>query len=81
MHAFRYPVIGLLACALLAGFGPSSQAAPASKESAGANAKKKSGMPKFIPSSSQETRRERERRLLRECKGRPNAGSCAGFTG
>ncbi|HMS26593.1 MAG TPA: hypothetical protein PKC80_04385 [Burkholderiaceae bacterium] len=27
-----------------------------------------------------ETVRERERRLSRECKGRPNAGACAGFT-
>lgn len=26
-----------------------------------------------------ETVPERERRLLRECKGRPNAGACAGF--
>lgn len=30
-------------------------------------------------SSSQETTKERERRLLRECKGRPNAGACEGF--
>ena len=29
--------------------------------------------------SSQETTKERERRLLRECKGRPNAGACEGF--
>ena len=27
----------------------------------------------------QESARERERRLLRECKGRPNAGACAGY--
>ena len=26
-----------------------------------------------------ETRAERERRLLRECKGRPNAGACSGY--
>jgi len=26
-----------------------------------------------------ETVPERERRLLRECKGRPNAGACAGY--
>ena len=31
------------------------------------------------PQSSQETTRERERRLQRECKGRPNAGACEGF--
>ena len=32
-------------------------------------------------SSSGESRQERERRLLRECKGRVNAGACAGYTG
>jgi hypothetical protein len=42
-------------------------------------AKKKTAAPKFIPNSSQESARERERRLLRECKGRPNAGACAGY--
>ncbi len=26
-----------------------------------------------------ETAKERDRRLLRECKGRPNAGACEGF--
>jgi hypothetical protein len=49
---------------------PSTAAAPA---------KPKGAMPKFIPSASQESTRERERRLLRECKGRPNAGACSGF--
>jgi len=29
---------------------------------------------------SAETAKERERRLLRECKGRNNAGACEGFT-
>ncbi len=32
-------------------------------------------------SGSGETTRDRERRLLRECKGRVNAGACAGYTG
>ena len=32
-------------------------------------------------SGSGESRQERERRLLRECKGRVNAGACAGHTG
>lgn len=41
--------------------------------------KRKAAAPKFIPSSTQESARERERRLLRECKGRPNAGACAGY--
>lgn len=29
--------------------------------------------------SSAESKSERERRLLRECRGRPNAGACEGF--
>ena len=34
---------------------------------------------RYIKSGSEETRAERERRLKRECKGRPNAGMCLGF--
>ena len=30
-------------------------------------------------SSSEESRSERERRLKRECRGRPNAGACLGY--
>ncbi len=30
---------------------------------------------------SAETTKERERRLMRECRGRPNAGACLGFGG
>lgn len=33
-----------------------------------------------VRSSSEETRAERDRRLYRECQGRPNAGACAGYT-
>lgn len=33
-----------------------------------------------IRSDSQESTAERDRRLYRECKGRPNAGVCAGYT-
>ncbi len=50
--------------------GATAQARPAPKKAAA---------PKFIPNSSHESARERERRLLRECKGRPNAGACAGY--
>ncbi len=31
-------------------------------------------------SSSEESTGERDRRLYRECKGRPNAGACLGYT-
>ncbi|WP_342132463.1 hypothetical protein [Hydrogenophaga sp. OTU3427] len=34
---------------------------------------------KVVPSGSQESTAERERRLKRECRGRPNAGACLGF--
>lgn len=53
--------------------------ATAAKAQDSAATKKKGAAPKFIPNSSQESARERERRLLRECKGRPNAGACSGY--
>lgn len=34
---------------------------------------------KFDKGGSGETVKERERRLQRECRGRPNAGACLGF--
>lgn len=33
-----------------------------------------------IRSSSEESPAERDRRLYRECQGRPNSGACAGYT-
>lgn len=33
-----------------------------------------------IRSNSEESAAERDRRLYRECKGRPNSGACAGYT-
>ena len=42
------------------------------KASAGSDAK-------FVP-GSQETRKERDSRLKRECKGQVNAGACSGYT-
>jgi hypothetical protein len=41
---------------------------------------KKPGKVSFENGSGESTA-ERDRRLLRECKGRPNAGACAGYTG
>jgi hypothetical protein len=32
-----------------------------------------------FPRGSEETTAERDRRLYRECQGRPNAGACAGY--
>lgn len=53
--------------------------AAAAKAQASSAPKKKVAAPKFIPNSAHESARERERRLLRECKGRPNAGACSGY--
>jgi hypothetical protein len=39
----------------------------------------KAKMPKTQRSPSEETTAERDRRLFRECKGRPNAGACLGY--
>jgi hypothetical protein len=36
--------------------------------------------PKVIPSGSEESAAARDKRLKRECRGRPNAGACAGYT-
>lgn len=33
-----------------------------------------------IRNNSEETTAERDRRLYRECQGRPNSGACAGYT-
>lgn len=54
-------------------------AGPAVTHPQSASPKKNAAAPKFIPNSAHETTRERERRLLRECKGRPNAGACSGY--
>ena len=42
--------------------------------------KAKGGSQVRILKDSSESTAERNRRLLRECKGRPNAGACAGYT-
>ena len=82
----RPAIAAFLACALFAQAADatvlqdhSSAVQPANAK---AKAKKKAGgkAPKFIPGSA-ETTAERDRRLLRECKGRVNAGACAGYTG
>ena len=49
---------------------------------AASKVKKKAGPSsqiKFLP-GSEETGKERSNRLKRECKGRVNAGACAGYT-
>lgn len=44
-----------------------------------ATPKKKPARVSFVKSESSETASERERRLRRECRGRPDAGACLGY--
>lgn len=74
----------LLAAALLG--GPLVQASPVDDGGQSAPVKKAkkakgghAGQIKFLP-GSEESPKERSRRLQRECKGRVNAGACAGYT-
>jgi hypothetical protein len=72
----------LMAATLLA--GPHAIASPtdSGQKVAASKAGKKagpSGQIKFLP-GSEETAKERSGRLKRECKGRVNAGACAGYT-
>lgn len=48
-------------------------------KSAGSQTSKKTTV-KYQRSASEETNAERDRRLLRECKGMHNAGACRGYT-
>jgi hypothetical protein len=79
----RYPFLGragMLAAALALGFSVAVLPVPASAEKPKkASAVKKQGSTKFLP-GSQETRKERSERLKRECKGKVDAGACAGYT-
>jgi hypothetical protein len=61
-------------------------ATPAGAASSGADgsttntAKKQKSRPaKFVKNPYLESTSERERRLMRECKGLPNAGACLGY--
>lgn len=54
------------------------------KESSSASGKttstRRAKAPKVpVPMGYGESRKERDQRLMRECKGRPNAGACEGF--
>jgi len=73
-----------LALCLAAAPNP-AQARSKSKDSSAAStgepARKKGSVKiKHQRSSSEESSAERDRRLHRECKGRPNAGACLGYT-
>ena len=70
----------LVAAALCFGAKAQASSPDGSNKSTASKAKKKaSGQIKFLPGSA-ETTKERTSRLKRECKGRVNAGACAGYT-
>jgi len=69
----------VLACALLS----PAHAAGSKKTQPGAAARPAPGKPgklTFAPAPSHESAAAREKRLQRECRGRPNAGACLGHT-
>jgi hypothetical protein len=72
----RQALLGL--SALLGTTAPLSFAASGAKS----RSKKSQGRskPAAAPSGSEESRADRDRRLSRECRGRPNAGACLGYT-
>lgn len=72
---FNKPASLLLALAVFcaAGLTPSDSEAAKRRSQHGVN------RIKFDKGGSGETFKERERRLQRECRGRPNAGACLGF--
>jgi len=80
------PFSWLLAAALLAGASPlpawaakEAQTVQADGTTARKAKRQRVVRPKVLPGGSGETTSERERRLMRECRGLPNAGACLGF--
>lgn len=71
----------LAAAALLGALALCGSAALAASASpSGTGSKKIPTKVTFINAPSSETPAAREKRLRRECKGRPNAGACLGYT-
>lgn len=69
----------LLALALAASLAQAADEAPARLTGKDAQVKVPARV-RFLDSGSGETRAARDKRLRRECKGRPNAGVCLGLT-
>jgi hypothetical protein len=66
---------------VILGFFSASEAQAKSKAEVATEVIKKPKARKPKPEKGYgETLAERDRRLLRECKGRPNAGACEGYT-
>ena len=72
----RRAVVAALLCALaMPAFAAGNQA---SSKPSGGDAPRTPAKVTFIAAPSGETPAAREKRLRRECKGRPNAGMCLG---
>ena len=80
------PAALLYAClaAVLLTTPADTQAAQQKKDSTNSSQasseKKGSVRIKYLGSPSEESTSQRDRRLYRECKGRPDAGACLGYT-
>ncbi|MEO7400794.1 MAG: hypothetical protein ABIV07_08515 [Polaromonas sp.] len=71
----------LLAAALMGGAHAKAQRAdPGDGQTSSKKVKKSGGGQVKFLRGSEESTNERSRRLMRECKGRVNAGACAGYT-
>ena len=74
----------LLSIALALGMSGYAQATdvlnPPIKAEGKKKVKKARGSKAKFSSGSEETKKERDSRLKRECKGQVNAGACAGYT-
>ncbi len=81
MHrSLRFYTIALVLAAIAMPPSHAWAARPKKTEATQAPKKQAKVKVKRQRSSSAETPAERDRRLLRECKGLPNAGACLGYT-
>lgn len=82
MHALnllrRCCLLGLLALGPV--WAAPSDPPAAGKKAQPATKKQATARELSLPGGSGETKAERSARLKRECKGRPNAGACTGYT-
>ena len=78
MKLSSYLTLPIFVLALTLGVGAPALAAKKSQETS----KKRSATVRLkqTQNNSGESASEREKRLLRECRGLPNAGACAGYT-
>ena len=76
----RSGVCLLLGCGLALGLEVAWAAKTTVKAETGSGARKPPSSVRLIDAPSSEKPAARERRLKRECKGRPNAGVCLGYT-